>query len=108
MSDLLCELPAKGATVPFSSHQLDLGDGLCQDVVIIESGRVVQAGDLAGLRGPVPQRWPLCRDGGTLCPTVAGVWPERCEYGHYDRSGAAVGPGAAAGVAGEPGDPRRC
>ena len=50
----------------------------------------------AGLRAPVPQRWPLYRDGGTLCPTVAGVWPERCEYGHYDRSGAAVGPGAAA------------
>ena len=57
MSDLLGELAAKGATVLFSSHQLDLVDDLCQDVVIIEHGRVVQAGDLAELRAKVPQRF---------------------------------------------------
>lgn len=57
MSDLLCELAAKGATVLFSSHQLDLVEDLCQDVVIIEHGQIVQAGDLAELRATVPQRF---------------------------------------------------
>ena len=40
----------------FSSHQLDLVEDLCQDVVIIEHGRIVLAGELAGLRAKVPLR----------------------------------------------------
>ena len=41
----------------FSSHQLDLVQDLCQDVVIIEHGRIVLAGELAELRAKVPQRF---------------------------------------------------
>jgi ABC-2 type transport system ATP-binding protein len=40
MSELLSELAGKGVTVLFSSHQLDLIEDLCQDVVIIEHGRI--------------------------------------------------------------------
>ena len=57
MSTLLSELAAGGATVLFSSHQLDLVQDLCEDVVIIEHGRIVLAGDLAELRATVPQRF---------------------------------------------------
>ena len=57
MSELLAELAAGGATVLFSSHQLDLVEDLCQDVVIIDHGRIVLAGELAGLRAKVPQRF---------------------------------------------------
>jgi ABC-2 type transport system ATP-binding protein len=57
MSGLLAERAAGGATVLFSSHQLDLVEDLCQDVVIIEHGRIVLAGELAGLRAKVPQRF---------------------------------------------------
>jgi ABC-2 type transport system ATP-binding protein len=57
MSGLLSEVTAGGATVLFSSHQLDLVEGLCQDVVIIEHGRIVLAGELAELRAKVPQRF---------------------------------------------------
>jgi len=45
--------------VLFSSHQLDLADDLCLDVVITGHGRVVQDGGLAELRAAVPQEWPL-------------------------------------------------
>ncbi len=48
---LLAELAAAGATVLFSSHQLDLVEELCEDVVIIDHGRIVLAGDLTDLRG---------------------------------------------------------
>ena len=41
----------------FSSHQLDLVEDLCEDVVIIDHGRVVLAGELAELRAAVPQRF---------------------------------------------------
>ena len=41
----------------FSSHQLDLVEDLCQDVVIIEHGRIVLAGELADLRAAVPERF---------------------------------------------------
>ena len=57
MGGLLSEVAAGGVTVLFSSHQLDLVQDLCQDVVIIDHGRVVLAGELAGLRAKVPQRF---------------------------------------------------
>jgi ABC-2 type transport system ATP-binding protein len=57
MADLLAELAAAGATVLFSSHQLDLVEDLCEDVVIIDHGHVVLAGELAHLRAAVPQRF---------------------------------------------------
>jgi ABC-2 type transport system ATP-binding protein len=44
-------------TVLFSSHQLDLVEDLCQDVVIIDHGRIVLAGELAELRAKVLQRF---------------------------------------------------
>ena len=56
MGELLSDAAAGGVTVLFSSHQLDLVEDLCQDVVIIDHGRVVLAGELAGLRAMVPQR----------------------------------------------------
>ena len=57
MAELLSGLAAGGATVLFSSHQLNLVQDLCQDVVIIEHGRIVLAGELAELRAKVPQRF---------------------------------------------------
>lgn len=57
MADLLAELAAAGATVLFSSHQLDLVEELCEDVVIVDHGRIVLAGDLTDLRAAVPQRF---------------------------------------------------
>jgi ABC-2 type transport system ATP-binding protein len=56
MADLLEELAGTGVTVLFSSHQLDLVEDLCEDVVIIEQGRVVLAGELQALRAATPQR----------------------------------------------------
>jgi ABC-2 type transport system ATP-binding protein len=57
MAALLADVAAAGATVLFSSHQLDLVEDLCQDVVIIDHGRVVVAGALEDLRAAVPQRF---------------------------------------------------
>jgi ABC-2 type transport system ATP-binding protein len=57
MAELLRELAAAGATVLFSSHQLDLVADLCEDVVIIDHGHVVLAGELATLRAAMPKRF---------------------------------------------------
>jgi ABC-2 type transport system ATP-binding protein len=57
MGELLSGLATAGTTVLFSSHQLDLVQDLCQDVVIIEHGRIVLAGELAELRAKVPDRF---------------------------------------------------
>jgi ABC-2 type transport system ATP-binding protein len=56
MAGLLTELAGTGVTVLFSSHQLDLVEDLCEDVVIIDQGRVVLAGELQELRAAAPQR----------------------------------------------------
>lgn len=56
MAELLAELAAGGATVLFSSHQLDLVEDVCEDVVVIDHGRIVLAGELDALRAAVPQR----------------------------------------------------
>lgn len=57
MSDLLHELAETGATILFSSHQLDLVEDICEDVIIIDHGRVVRSGDLAELRSAIPDRF---------------------------------------------------
>jgi ABC-2 type transport system ATP-binding protein len=57
MSSLLIEAAAAGTTVLFSSHQLDLVEHLCEDVVIIDHGRIVLHGDLDALRAAVPERF---------------------------------------------------
>ena len=53
-----------GTTVLFSSHQLDLVEDICEDVVIIDAGRVVRAGDLAELRAEAPHRFVTIRYSG--------------------------------------------
>lgn len=44
LGTVLQELASAGAAVLFSSHQLDLVEHLCQEVVIIDHGRLVEAG----------------------------------------------------------------
>jgi ABC-2 type transport system ATP-binding protein len=65
MSALLKEVAAAGTTVLFSSHQLDLVEDICEDVVIIDHGRIVTAGDLAELRAAIPRRFVELRYRGT-------------------------------------------
>ena len=52
MSELLAEVAGSGATVVFSSHQLDLVEDICEDVVIIDPGRIVRSGDAGPTCGP--------------------------------------------------------
>ena len=57
MSDLLATLARGGAAVLFSSHQLDVVEHLCEDVVVIDHGHVVLTGDLDVIRGAAPDRY---------------------------------------------------
>jgi ABC-2 type transport system ATP-binding protein len=50
LGKLLLERAAAGATVLFSSHQLDLVEHLCDSVAIIDDGRLVLTGRLDDLR----------------------------------------------------------
>jgi ABC-2 type transport system ATP-binding protein len=50
MTDILRERAATGVGVLFSSHQLDLVEDVCEDVVIIDEGRIVAAGPIEQLR----------------------------------------------------------
>ena len=50
MAELLREKVAAGVGVLFSSHQLDLVDRLCDELVILRAGRVVAAGEPGQLR----------------------------------------------------------
>jgi ABC-2 type transport system ATP-binding protein len=56
MSDIIAERAANGAAVLFSSHQLDLVEGLCEDVVIVSEGRPVASGRVTDLRATSPRR----------------------------------------------------
>ena len=81
LAALMHELCAGGTTVLFSSHQLDLVEHLCEDVVILDQGRVVLAGRLSELRAAAPRRRlevTLARDAGERwwerwTPTLPGV-----------------------------------
>jgi ABC-2 type transport system ATP-binding protein len=54
--ELLHDLADGGATVLFSSHQLDLVQHLCQDIVTIDHGRVALAGSLEQLQMTAERR----------------------------------------------------
>ena len=56
MADSLRRLARNGTAIVFSSHQLDLVEDICQDVVIIDSGRAVLTGEVAQLRKNAPIR----------------------------------------------------
>ena len=57
MSALLTELAHNGAAVLFSSHQLDVVEYLCEDVVVIDRGQVVLAGELNAIRNTASDRY---------------------------------------------------
>ncbi len=50
MANVVRERAAAGVGVVFSSHQLDLVEDVCEDVVIIARGRVVAAGPIEALK----------------------------------------------------------
>jgi ABC-2 type transport system ATP-binding protein len=56
IGEVLVERARAGCCVLFSSHQLDLGEHLCDSVVIIDRGRVVVTGSVDELLGRGPRR----------------------------------------------------
>jgi ABC-2 type transport system ATP-binding protein len=56
LAAILSKLAADGTAILFSSHQLDLVQTVCQDVVIIDHGRVVLEGEVEQLREDSEQR----------------------------------------------------
>jgi ABC-2 type transport system ATP-binding protein len=74
LAEVLRGEAARGAAVLFSSHQLELVQDICEDVVIIDHGRIVATGTVAALRRGsrrrlielegVPPAW---------LPTISGV-----------------------------------
>ena len=50
MTEVVRERAAAGVGVVFSSHQLDLVEDVCEDVVIIAKGRIVAAGPIEELK----------------------------------------------------------
>lgn len=57
LSTVLAERAESGCAVLFSSHQLDLVEDMCRDVVIINEGSVVLAGGVDQLRQSSPRRY---------------------------------------------------
>jgi len=56
MTEILRERAAAGVGVVFSSHQLDLVEDVCEDVVIIARGRIVAHGAIDDLRAASGRR----------------------------------------------------
>jgi ABC-2 type transport system ATP-binding protein len=56
MADILREEAARGKAVVFSSHQLDLVEDICEEVAIINAGKIVVEGDVQELKDAAPIR----------------------------------------------------
>ena len=72
LAEVIRELARDGTGVLFSSHQLDLVEHVCQDVVVIDHGRVVMDGELERLRAASSRRYLAVgfRGGSRWTPTV--------------------------------------
>jgi ABC-2 type transport system ATP-binding protein len=76
LAEVLRDEAARGAAVLFSSHQLELVEDICEDIAIIDHGRIVTTGDVAALRrASRRRRIELQLDGAPpqWLPEVAGV-----------------------------------
>jgi len=76
LAEVLRDEAARGAAVLFSSHQLELVEDICEEVAIIDRGRIVATGDVDALRRRSRHRRISLRlDGAPLqwLPGVAGV-----------------------------------
>jgi ABC-2 type transport system ATP-binding protein len=56
LAEMLVQTASSGVSVLFSSHQLDLVEDVCQDVVIVDHGRVVLSGEVERLKAASPRR----------------------------------------------------
>lgn len=54
---ILQDMASKGTAVLFSSHELDFADNICDDVMIINQGRIMMDGDLVELKESSPYRY---------------------------------------------------
>ena len=75
MSEVLRKQAASGVAVVFSSHQLDLVEGLCDEVVVVHRGRMVMAGEVRALKHQGRRRFAVGVDGdvGPALAALAGV-----------------------------------
>lgn len=74
LSGVLRSFADRGASILFSSHQLDLVEDVCEDVVIIHDGTVVESGSLDDLREQASYRRLEIRiDGVPWTPSIDGV-----------------------------------
>ncbi len=111
MRAIISERAEQGAAVLFSSHQLDLVEGLCEQVVIVADGRRIAAGAISDLRSASPTRrlhvrWVDAVDGwAPLEGTVLEQSPTHAEVELAATAdvGANIAHAAAAGVVAEVG-----
>jgi ABC-2 type transport system ATP-binding protein len=75
LSAVIRDLAGGGTAVMFSSHQLDLVEHVCQDVVVIDHGRVVMHGELERLRAASSRRYLVVGFRGT------SRWTPEFEHG---------------------------
>jgi ABC-2 type transport system ATP-binding protein len=76
LAGLLRGEAARGAAVVFSSHQLEVVEEICEDVVIVDHGRMLATGTLDALRrGSRRRHIELQLDGASTAwlPAIAGV-----------------------------------
>lgn len=74
LTQVLREQSERGAAIVFSSHQLDLVEDVCEDVVIVNRGRVVLTGSLERLRSEAAtRRLDVVVDGEPWAPDAEGV-----------------------------------
>jgi ABC-2 type transport system ATP-binding protein len=84
LTEILRQTAATGVAVVFSSHQLDLVEDVCQDVVIIDHGRIVLGGVVDDLKAASPYRsLKIDVDGESWVPGLPGVVTAKSESGGF-------------------------
>ena len=74
LKDAFLEMKRRGATIVFSTHQMDQVEELCQDVVLIDHGHVVIGGSVRDVRRSTGRQVVrLAVDGDVTMPWLASI-----------------------------------
>lgn len=94
LGSILTDAAAQGRTVLLSSHQLDLVEDLCEEVAIVDAGRVVLSGPVAELKDRAGGRELHLEVDGAPPGWAASVPGARLVGGEGPRARLALEPGA--------------
>jgi ABC-2 type transport system ATP-binding protein len=81
--DEIFRLKSEGASILFSTHRMEQVEEICEDIVLVNRGKVVLSGEVSGIRNEYKEHKFVVKYAGTLPPPSSGLRMEQLRDGAF-------------------------